>query len=258
MFGIVQRVEATMARSPAGLALAAARSRPITGAEVRLLDVPAPLAPLFPEGGIRKGSTVAVGPMAGGYSVALSLAAAVTSGGGWVVAVGFPSLGLVAAAELGVELRRLALVPHPGDQWAVASAALVDGFDLLMLRPPGRVRPVDARRLAARVRERGTVMLLVDAPGWPESPDVRLSRPGHRTGWEGLGAGHGCLTGRRVEVVSSGRRVGGRDRRVEVWLPAPSSGRLETAAPVPTGRPVSSEGPVSLEGPVLLEGAEVG
>jgi len=226
-----------------GLALAAARSRPVTGAEVRLLDVPAPLATLFPEGGIRKGATVAIGPMAGGYSVALSLAAAVTTGGGWAVALGLPSLGLVAAAELGVELRRLALVPHPGDQWAVVAAALVDGFDLLMLRPPGRVRPVDARRLAARVRERGTVMLVVDAPDWPESPDLRLSLSHHRTGWEGLGAGHGCLTGRRMEVVSSGRRVGGRERRVEVWLPAPSSGRLETASPDLADLPVPLGGP---------------
>ena len=185
---------------------------------------------------------MAVGPMAGGYSVALSLAAAVTASGGWAVAVGLPSLGLVAAAELGVELRRLALVPHPGDQWAVVTAALVDGFDLLMLRPPGRVRPVDARRLAARVRERGTVMLVVDAPGWPEAPDLKLSLSVPRTRWEGLGAGHGCLAGRRVEVVSSGRRVGGRDRRVDVWLPAPSSGQLEAAASVPTELPVPLAG----------------
>ena len=242
MFGSVQKVET----SSAGLALAAARSRPVTRAEARLLDVPAPLAALFPEGGIRNGATVAVGPRAGGYSVALSMAAAATSGGRWAVAVGLPSLGLVAAAELGAEMRRLALVPHPGDQWAVVAAALVDGFDLLMLRPPGRVRPVDARRLAARVRERGTVMLVVDTPDWPESPDLKLSVSTARTAWEGLGDGYGCLTGRRVEVVSSGRRVGGRDRRVEVWLPAPSSGRLEAAVPVPTERPV------------LLRGSEVG
>ena len=190
---------------------------------------------------------MAVGPQAGGYSLALTLAAAVTSGGGWAVAMGLPSLGLVAAAELGVELRRLALVPHPGDQWAVVAAALVDGFDLLMLRPPGRVRPGDARRLAARVRERGAVMLVVDAPDWPESPDLKLSLTRHRTGWEGLGAGSGCLAGRRAEVVSGGRRVGGRERRVEVWLPAPSSGRLEPAAPVPEEQPVASGPEVGVE-----------
>lgn len=207
------------------LAAAVARSRPVAAAETRLLRVPAPLAPLFPEGGIRKGATVTVEPLVGGCSVALALAGAVTSGEGWVAAVGLPSLGLVAAAELGVDLDRLALVPDPGDQWPAVVAALLDGFDLLAVRPPGRVRVGDARRLASRVRERGAVMLVVDAPRWPESPDLRLSVA--RAGWEGLHAGHGCLTGRRLEVVAGGRRVGGRERSRTVWLPAPSSGRLE-------------------------------
>ncbi len=183
---------------------------------------------------------MAVGPFTGGCSVALSLAAAVTGAGGWVAAVGLPSLGLVAAGELGVDLRRLALVPAPGEQWAAVVAALVDGFDLLMVRPPGAARPVEARRLAARVRERGAGLLVVDGPRWPESPDLRLA-VGHSE-WDGLGAGHGCLTGRRAEVVASGRRIGGRDRRVTLWLPAPETGRVEeVAAPiapvVPTDHP---------------------
>jgi hypothetical protein len=224
----------------ADLTLAAARSRPVAGAESRLMEVPAPLAALFPEGGIRKGATVAVGPLAGGSSLALCLAAGVTAGGGWAASVGMPSLGLAAAAELGVELRRLALVPRPGDQWAAVTAALLDGFDLLMLRPPTRVRVADARRLAARARERGTVLVVVDTPGWPESPDIRLSVG--RSGWEGLGVGHGCLTGRRVEVAAGGRRVGGRERRRTVWLPDPSG----VLAEVDAGEPSERMGPVPM------------
>lgn len=227
-FDMVRGMEASVA----GLAVVAAKSRPVTRAEGRLLEVPAPLGSLFPEGGIRKGATVGIAPLVGGCSLALSLTATVTSGDGWAAVVGLPSLGLVAAAELGVDLRRLALVPAPGDQWPAVVAALVDGFDLLMVRPPGRVRAVDARRLMARVRERGAVMLLVDAPKWPESPDLRLTVG--RPAWEGLEVGHGCLTGRRLEAVASGRRLGGRERQVEVWLPAPSSGRLEEVAPAPT------------------------
>ena len=155
-----------------------------------------------------------------------------------------------------MDLRRLALVPAPGDQWAVVAAAMVDGFDLLMLRPSGPVRQGDARRLAARVRERGTVMLVVGGARWPESPDVRLSVG---TGeWEGLGVGHGCLTGRRVAVTSGGRRVaGGRERRRVVWLPAPGSGRLEEAeaAPVPmAGGRAELAGPAGLAGQVGLAG----
>ncbi len=212
---------------PATLARAAERSRPVSMAETRMLEVPAPLAPLLPGGGIRKGATVAVEPGLGGVSLALALAAPVTTGGGWAAVVGLSSLGLLAAAELGVDLRRLALVPGPGRQWPAVVAALVDGFDLLVLRPPVTVRPAEGRRLAARVRERGAVLLVVDAPGWPE-PDLRMSVEAAE--WEGLGAGHGFLMGRRVDVVASGRRVGGRDRRLSVWLPAPGSGRMEEVA----------------------------
>jgi hypothetical protein len=209
----------------ASLEQIAARARPVTGAESRLMGAPPALAGLFPEGGLRKGSTVTVEPV----SLALALAATVTDGQGWVAAVGLPSLGAVAAAEMGVDLRRLAMVPAPGEQWPVVVAALVDGFDLLMVRPPvGRVRQGDARRLGARVRERGAVMLIVDG-AWPEPPDLRLTAG--RVEWEGLGAGYGYLSGRRMEVVVSGRRVGGRERRETVWLPGPGGGVEPVSAP---------------------------
>ena len=213
----------------ASSSIAAARGRPVTPAESRLVEVPAPLAPLFPDGGIRKGATLAVGPLLGGCSLALSLAAAVTDRGGWAAVVGFPSLGVVAASEMGVNLRRLVMVPDPGEQWTTVVAALLDGFDLLLIHPYGRVRPADARRLVARVRERGTVMVLLDYPEWPESPDIRLSAG--PPAWDGLGVGHGLLRARRMEVVSSGRRIGGRERRREIWLPS-AEGRIEEAAPL--------------------------
>ena len=86
----------------------------------------------------------------GGVSLALSLVAAATVEGAWAAAVGLPSLGLLAAAELGVRLERLALVPVPGDRWPVVVAALLDGMDLLLLGLPGRARATDARRLIAQ------------------------------------------------------------------------------------------------------------
>jgi hypothetical protein len=224
----------------AGLAVTAARARPVTGAEDRLVEVPAALTDLFPRGGIRRGTTMAVESVAGGGSIALSLAATVTAGGGWAAAIGLPSLGLVAAAELGVDLGRLALVPTPGEQWATVVAALVDGFDLLMVRPPGVARPVEARRLAARVREKGAVMLVMDALRWPESPELRLKVD--QPQWEGLGVGHGCLTGRRAEVVVSGRRSDGRERRRRVWLPAAGSGQVEEIDAGGGGEPVARGG----------------
>ncbi len=208
----------------ASLQIAAARGRPVATADTRLLEVAGALGGLFPDGGVRRGSTMVIGTGSGGSSVALALAAAVTSGGSWVAAVGLPSLGLVAASELGVRLERLALVPHPGAQWTTVAAALLDGVDLLILAPPVRVRGVDARRLAARARERGVVMVVLDGAtssglGWPEPPDIKLTVI--RSVWDGLGAGHGHLKSRRVEVRLTGRRAAARERCQTMWLPGP-------------------------------------
>jgi hypothetical protein len=204
----------------------------------RLVALPGALADLLPEKGIRRGSILAVEPQGAGCSLVLALLGEVTRTGAWAAAVGWPSLGLVAAAEMGVELGRLALVPEPGERWAEVVAALLDGFDMIVLRPPGRARPADARRLSTRARERGAVMVLLDAPFWPETPDIRLAA--HHLVWEGLGAGHGRLLSRKVEVTADGRRLAGRERRRWVWLPG-DGGALapdEVRIPVATEREV--------------------
>lgn len=207
MFDTLTEMEASVA----SLRIAALQSRPVTTADTRLMEVPGALADLFPEGGIRRGSTVSIDPALGGSTLALTLAAAVTGREGWVAALGLPSLGLVAAAEMGVRLDRLALIPDPAGQWVTVAAALMDGFDLLLLHPTIRVQAADARRLTARARERGAVMALMGDTGWPESPDIRLSIT--RSVWKGLGAGHGHLQSRELDVVASGRRAAGRPRK---------------------------------------------
>jgi hypothetical protein len=185
------------------------RARPVALSGERLLPVGAPIAELFPGGGLRRGSTVTV---AGSTSLALTVVAAASAAGSWCAAVGMPSLGLMAAAEAGIDLARFPLVPHPGDQWAAVAAALVDAVDLVLLRAPARVRPADCRRLAARAREQGAV--LVVAGKWVEGADVRLSIASAR--WDGLGEGYGHLTSRRVEIVAAGRGAAARERRVAV------------------------------------------
>ena len=226
------------------------RFRPVTMADRQLLPVLGPLEPLFAGGGMRRGSTVAVdGAVV--TSLALALAAEASGQGSWVVLVGMSSAGLVAASELGVALDRVAMVePHPGT-WAATIATLVDAVDLVLVGPgsgrSGRIRPTDARRLSARARERGAVLVPVKA-AWPEVPDVVLTADHGR--WEGLGAGHGHLSARRIRVTAIGRREAARPRSVELWLPAPSGGvatvdhpaaRREPApgASTPRLRPVS-------------------
>jgi hypothetical protein len=218
------------------LLLAQARSRPVTTADTRRLEVPGALGACFPEGAVRRGSTLVINSSSGGVSLALTFVATVTATGSWAAAVGLPSLGLLAAAELGVELERLALVPVPGNRWPAVAAALLDGMDLLLLGPPGRVRPSDARRLVARAREQGTVLVVLEPLGarcWPEVPDFRLSIAGAT--WEGLGNGHGHLRSRRVEVVTVGRRAAVRERRTVLWLPSPAGSGGHQQSPAGSG-----------------------
>ena len=151
--------------------------------------------------------------------------------------MGVPSLGLVAADELGVALERLVLVAAPErDAWGGVVAALVDGFDLVVLHA-GRtgVRTADARRLVARARERGAVLVQLGS-GWPEGADVQLEVT--RARWEGLDDGHGHLQARKVRVAGGGRGEAAQPRRVDLWLPGPGGEVARPRAPVVASRPV--------------------
>jgi hypothetical protein len=181
-------------------------------ADQRVLPVLPPLPDLLPWDGLRRGTTVAVG---GTTSLLLALMAGPSQAGSWCAVVGVGSLGVVAAAEMGVALDRLALVPAPGPEWPVVVAALLDALDLVVVAPPERMRGSDARRLSARARQRGSV--LVPFGQW-ECADVRLSMDGGI--WTGLGSGHGHLQARRVTVSAEGRGSAARPRRIQLWLPA--------------------------------------
>src|SRR6266508_2222332 len=196
----------------------AQRVRPVTLAGEQLLPVPRALEPLLPDRGLRRGGTVAVD---GSLALALALVAGASAAGSWVVAVGLPDLGVVAAAEAGIVLERLALVPRAGAAaWGAVVAALLDAIDVVLVRPPARLSAAVARRLAARARERRSVLLLVGA-GWPIPPDLRLAVTASQ--WEGLGQGDGRLEARKVEVAAAGRGAAVLERRAKLWLPSPAA-----------------------------------
>jgi hypothetical protein len=190
----------------------------------RLLPVPPALVPLFPDGALRRGTTtVVVGqPGHGATTLALALLAAASQSGSWCAAVGLSDPGVVAAAELGVDLRRVVFVPHPGSGWAEAAGDLLPGVDVVLVHPPGRARLTAARHLVARARERSAalVVLVEQAAAWPEGGDLMLTVGAIE--WEGIGQGHGHLRGRRAEVLVSGRRAAGRPVECSLWLPARS------------------------------------
>ncbi len=201
------------------------------------LPVLSALAPLLPGGGLRRGSTVAV---TGSASLLLALLAGASRAGAWAAVVGVPTLGMVAAAEAGVVLERLALVPRPGTDLAGVTAALADGMDLVAVGRPDRLHVTEVRRLVARARQRGTV--LVGFGGWPGA-ELRLSV--QSPAWQGLGQGSGRLTARRVTVRLDGRGSAARPRYHDIWLPAVGGGvaELEQLAPVAAPVIVPAEAP---------------
>jgi hypothetical protein len=216
---------------------AAAARAPAEREGERPLPVLPPLAPLLPHGALRRGSTVIV---QGSPSLLLALLAGPSQAGSWCAVVGMPALGLVAAAEVGVALDRLPLVPSPGADWATVAAALLDALDVVVVAPRSRVRDGDARRLAARARQRGSVLVPfgVRAGGW-EGADLWLTAGESR--WDGLADGHGHLRARQVEVRCAGRGSAARPRRARLWLPS-TTGRVSPAAPLPAIVPIARAG----------------
>jgi hypothetical protein len=194
------------------------------GARVRVLPVHAELAGLFPDGGLRRGSTVAV---RGSTALLLALLAEATEAGSWAAVVGHPDLGILAAAEAGVAVERLALVPQPGSRPSTVIAALLDGVDLVVVAPTTRLTDALARRLSARARHRSAVLLVTGS--WPGA-DLELTC---ETGpWSGLEPGYGHLLRRQVLIEARGRGAAARPARTHLLLPS-SDGTLEPYLPPP-------------------------
>ena len=190
----------------------------------RALPVHPELVDLFPWGGLRRGSTVAV---RGSTSLLLALLAESTAAGSWAAVVGMPNLGVVAAAELGVAVDRLALVPRPANQLSPVIAALLDGLDLVAVatgETGGRVTEAHARRLSARARHRGAVLLPFGP--WPGA-DLELTC--EQGGWTGLGDGDGHLRHREIVVRTRGRGAAARPSRASLLLG--DGGSIQTIQP---------------------------
>ncbi|HEY1642171.1 MAG TPA: hypothetical protein VGG35_15875 [Streptosporangiaceae bacterium] len=183
----------------------------LSGTDV--LPVLPALSGLLTSGGLQRGQVVT----AGGWGLlCLALAAGASAAGAWCAAVGLPAAGVRAAADLGVEPGRLLLVAEPGPGWPQVVASLLDGCDIILLRPPDRPPAQLRRKLEATARRHGSVLLV--AGEW-EGAAARLHVA--RQEWAGLGAGHGRLRARQAQVVAEGRGAGARPRSAWVWLPGP-------------------------------------
>lgn len=198
------RTAAQLGEPSSDAASAPAGSLPVTPA----------LAGLLPGGGLRRGSTVLV---SGSMALVLALLAEATREGSWAAIAGVPELGVVAAAELGVDLDRLALVPEPGTEIVAVVSALIDGFDLVVLGGAAArgIQPQVARRLAGRVRNRGAVLLTTGM--WPGADlELRVSK---RRWYGATDDGFGHLEYRDVVVTSRGRGAAARPQTLALQLP---------------------------------------
>ena len=177
-----------------------APNQPVEAPET-LLPVPESLAELLPRG-LPRG---VVGVLSGARSLPLSMVAAVTAGGGFAALVGMPRASLLAAAEMGATLDRVAVIPDPGADPLEVAAVLMDGMDLVVLDMTGRaVPPARARSLTARARHKGCT-LLVTGTDW-QGASVRLDA--RVRGYELTG---GCVSGYgRVGQVRLALRARGR------------------------------------------------
>lgn len=184
-----------------------------------VLPVHPALAPLLPGGGLRPGAAYSL-PRS--TSLLLALLAQPSQSGSWCGVVGMPRLGAEAAEKLGVDLSRLVLIPDPGARWLAVTATIAEVLPVVAVRPAGRAADGEVARLAARLRDRGAV-LLVQGP-WPQAEAVlEVADPV----WTGVGRGHGYLAEREVTLTSSSRRWP-RSRRSRVMLPN-AAGQVSTA-----------------------------
>jgi hypothetical protein len=219
------------------LATLGERLRPTVLARDELTPVLGAFEGVLGSAGIRRGSTVVVegGGVPGATSVALALCAAATAAGRWCAVVGLPSVGLVAASELGLSLDRLVVVPSLSSRPARVVASLLEGCEIVLVAGWRYPNLGETRRLVAVARERRSILLplRLGSPAvlgrWPEPPDVTLrvveSRP------VGIGQGDGRLTARLVAVEATRRRASPRLVTHAIWLPAPdgsvSAGALD-------------------------------
>jgi len=203
------------------------RQMQATKLDTRLVPTHPAIGALLPGGGLKQGSAYSVDQSA---ALVMALLAGPSAAGSWCGVVGIPEFGLEAAAGFGIDLERLVLVPHPGDQWLAVAAAVADVLGVVVIRPPKRASDASVSRLSARLRQRGATLIVLGP--WPQS-EAMLSLS--ESSWSGIGAGHGHLAARQVTVTVTSR-LAGRPRSARLWLPDP-----ELAL-----RAVHADSPVSL------------
>ena len=196
----------------------AERARPVSSVSVRLLPLPAPLSPLFPDGALRRGSTTVVtgAPGRGATTLALALLAAASTGAELVRRrSGWPIQGWWPWPSSASTSRRVVFVPDPRAGWADAAAELaLDGVDVVLVRPPaGPGPPPPATWWPGPASAR--------RPGGPGRPGQELARGPRRSPCRRRGRVVRDRARPRPPAGPAGRGAGDRPGRPAGWRPHP-------------------------------------
>jgi hypothetical protein len=225
IIGRVGNMPAETGRIPAGQPASTSMHRAFTPEAAAILGRPElqgvpecgtlPVLPalreLLPRGGLARGSVVEVAEFG---LLCLALLGGASAAGAWCGIAGLPEAGVQAAVGLGLAAERTLLVPDPGRAWPQVVASLLEGCEIVLLRPPEKTTAQIRRRLEATLR-RGRGVLLVTGD-WPGA-QVRLQVVARR--WTGLGDGNGRLRACCAEVAADGRGKAVMSRTRWLWLP---------------------------------------
>ncbi|WP_017794412.1 hypothetical protein [Leucobacter salsicius] len=153
---------------------------------------------LLPGAAIHAGTAYSVH---GSWQLALAFLAEASSAGEWCGVIGCPAFGAESAAALGIALDRCVLIPNPGADAAALAGTLSEALTVTLLHTPAQTPAGVAERIAARLREHGSALVVTSAwPGTAASLSVTESR------WEGLERGFGSLEARELTVATRSSR----------------------------------------------------
>ncbi|BDZ44042.1 hypothetical protein GCM10025865_33850 (plasmid) [Paraoerskovia sediminicola] len=136
-------------------------------------------------------------------------------GRGSIAVAGCADLGWVAAHEAGIDLDRTAYVPVVAHSQPQIAAAMLDGFEQVVLGDGIALTDADKRRLSARARDTSATIWATTA--WPGAAHVLETTA---RAWHGTDDGHGHLRAATLTVERTGRGAAARPARFEVALPA--------------------------------------
>lgn len=214
-----------------------------TLAHERTLPVDPALHDLVPSASLQRGSTIAVHG-AGAVSFALAFSAEAIRAGSFLAVIAPNSFALGACLDFGIPLRRVVQFMLPDDAngragWPQLVAAVIEGFDVVVLADHRRVGASTGRQLVARSRERGSVLVRAGVPSWADAPDLRFDL--HQPTWHGLGEGHGHLRSRVLGVQVAGRRWPGAPRTRHLRLSGDGVEKVTGPQPI-ARRPIAPRG----------------